>query len=37
MEDQLVKTILANPNYQKLLKARTGYGWWFNSAVLVVY
>jgi uncharacterized membrane protein (DUF485 family) len=37
MEDQLVKTILANPNYQKLLKARTGYGWWFTAAVLVVY
>ena len=37
MEDQLVKTILANPNYQKLLKARTAYGWWFTLLVMVVY
>lgn len=37
MEDKLVKTILANPNYQKLLKARTAYGWWFTLLVMVVY
>jgi len=37
MEDQLVKTILANPNYQKLLKARTAYGWYFTLLVMVVY
>jgi uncharacterized membrane protein (DUF485 family) len=37
MEDQLVKTILANPTYQKLLKARTGYGWLFTILVLIVY
>ena len=37
MEDKLVKTILANPNYHKLLKARTAYGWWFTLLVMVVY
>ena len=37
MEDQLVKTILANPNYQQLLKARTAYGWFFTLLVMVVY
>lgn len=37
MEDQLVKTILANPNYQKLLKARTAYGWLFTLLVMIVY
>jgi len=37
MEDQLVKTILANPNYQKLLKARTAYGWYFTLLVMIVY
>ena len=37
MEDQLVKTILANPNYQKLVKARTAYGWLFTVLVVVVY
>ena len=37
MEDQLVKTILATPNYQKLLKARTAYGWYFTLLVMVVY
>jgi len=37
MEDQLVKKILANPNYQKLLKARTAYGWLFTLVVMVVY
>jgi uncharacterized membrane protein (DUF485 family) len=37
MEDQLVKTILANPTYQKLIKARTGYGWLLTILVLIVY
>jgi len=37
MEDQLVKKILANPNYHKLLKARTAYGWLFTLLVMVVY
>ncbi len=37
MEDDLVKKILANPNYQKLLKARTAYGWYFTLLVMVVY
>jgi uncharacterized membrane protein (DUF485 family) len=37
MEDQLVKTILANPTYQKLLKARTAYGWLFTLLVMIVY
>lgn len=37
MEEQLVKTILANPTYQKLLKARTAYGWYFTLMVMIVY
>ena len=37
MEDQLVQRILANPNYQKLLKARTAYGWSFTILVMIVY
>src|SRR5690348_233995 len=37
MEDLLVKKILANPNYQKLVKARTSYGWFFTLLVMIVY
>jgi len=37
MEDDLVKKILANPNYQQLVKARTSYGWYFTALVMIVY
>ena len=37
MEDRLVQKILANPSYQQLLKARTGYGWFFTILVMIVY
>ncbi len=37
MEDSLVKKILANPNYQKLVKARNSYGWFFSLLVMIVY
>ncbi|TDK65361.1 DUF485 domain-containing protein [Sapientia aquatica] len=37
MEDDLVKKILANPNYQQLVKARTSYGWLFTLLVMIVY
>jgi len=37
MEDQLVKKILANANYQKLVKARTSFGWLLAILVLIVY
>ncbi|PRC91618.1 DUF485 domain-containing protein [Solimicrobium silvestre] len=37
MEDQLVKKILANPNYQKLVKTRSAYGWLFTALVMIVY
>lgn len=37
MEDPLVQKILANPNYHKLLKARTAYGWLFTFLVMIVY
>lgn len=37
MEDDLVKKILANPNYQKLLKSRTSYGWYLTALVMIAY
>lgn len=37
MEDVLVQKILANPNYQKLVKVRTAYGWFFTLLVMIVY
>lgn len=37
MEDPLVKKILANANYQKLVKSRTSFGVWLTILVLIVY
>lgn len=37
MEDLLVKKILANANYQKLIKTRTKYGWVLTLLVMIVY
>ncbi|WP_348700068.1 DUF485 domain-containing protein [Duganella fentianensis] len=37
MQDHLVQKIKSDPNYHKLVKARSGYGWWLTLAMLVVY
>lgn len=37
MEDQVVTKILASANYQKLVKARTSFGWMLAILVLIVY
>lgn len=37
MQDHLVQKIKSDPNYHKLVKVRSGYGWWLTAAMLVVY
>ncbi|MFC0169631.1 DUF485 domain-containing protein [Pseudoduganella danionis] len=37
MQDHLVQKIKSDPNYHKLVKVRSGYGWWLTLAMLVVY
>ncbi len=37
MEDDLVRKVTANPKYQKLLRARTSYGWMLTIIMLIVY
>ncbi len=37
MEDPLVQKILANANYQQLVKSRTSFGVWLTILVLIVY
>jgi uncharacterized membrane protein (DUF485 family) len=37
MEQDVVQRIKADPNYQKLVKTRSRYGWLLACAVMVVY
>ena len=37
MEDDIVQRVKADPNYHKLVKTRSSYGWWLTLAVMVVY
>lgn len=37
MEDDLVKKIKSNPKYQKLVSARTSYGWTLTWIMMAVY
>jgi len=37
MQDHLVHKIKSDPNYHKLVKVRSSYGWWLTLAMLVVY
>ena len=37
MEDDIVQRVKADPNYQKLVKTRSRYGWMLTWAVMVVY
>jgi uncharacterized membrane protein (DUF485 family) len=37
MEEDLVQKIVANPNYQKLVRIRTVFGWTLTAMMMVVY
>lgn len=37
MEQDLVQRVKADPNYQKLVKTRSSYGWMLAWAVMIVY
>jgi uncharacterized membrane protein (DUF485 family) len=37
VEDDIVQRVKADPNYQKLVKTRSSYGWWLTLSVMVVY
>ena len=37
MEDDIVQRVKADPNYQKLVKSRSSYGWLLTWAVMIVY
>ncbi len=37
MQDSMVQKIKSDPNYHKLVKIRSSYGWWLTAAMLVVY
>jgi uncharacterized membrane protein (DUF485 family) len=37
MEEDLVRVIVANPNYQRLVRIRTRFGWTLTALVMVAY
>ena len=37
MEENLVQKIVANPNYQKLVRVRTVFGWTLTALMMIVY
>jgi uncharacterized membrane protein (DUF485 family) len=37
VEDDIVQRVKADPNYQKLVKSRSSYGWLLTWAVMIVY
>jgi uncharacterized membrane protein (DUF485 family) len=37
VEDDIVQRVKADPNYQKLVKTRSSYGWLLTWAVMIVY
>ena len=37
MEDDIVQRVKADPNYQKLVKTRSSYGWLLTWSVMIVY
>ena len=37
MEDDIVQRVKADPNYHKLVKTRSSYGWLLTWAVMIVY
>ena len=37
MHDDLVQKIKGDPNYHKLVKVRSTFGWWLTAAMMVVY
>ncbi|WP_426173740.1 DUF485 domain-containing protein [Massilia sp. TWR1-2-2] len=37
MEENLVQKIVANPNYQKLVRVRTVFGWTLTAMMMIVY
>lgn len=37
MENELVRQVKANPNYQKLVSTRSSYGWTLTAIMIVVF
>lgn len=37
MHEDLVQKIVANPNYQKLVRVRTVFGWTLTALMMIVY
>ena len=37
MQDDLVQKIKGDPNYHKLVKVRSTFGWWLTAAMMFVY
>jgi uncharacterized membrane protein (DUF485 family) len=37
VEQDLVQRVKSDPNYQKLVRTRSSYGWWLTLSVMVVY
>jgi uncharacterized membrane protein (DUF485 family) len=37
MHEDLVQKIVANPNYQELVKVRTRYGWTLTALMMIAY
>jgi uncharacterized membrane protein (DUF485 family) len=37
MEENLVRKIVANPNYQQLVRIRTVFGWTLTALMMIVY
>ena len=37
MHDDLVQKIKGDPNYHKLVRVRSSFGWWLTAAMMVVY
>ena len=37
MEDEIVQRVKSDPNYQKLVRTRSRYGWMLTWAVMIVY
>ena len=37
MEDDIVQRVKSDPNYHKLVKTRSGFGWMLTWAVMIVY
>lgn len=37
MQDKMLAKVLANPNYERLVKARSSFGWILTAIMMIVY